>query len=185
MSDTRLLHFILNDQPVCIDQPPGLTVLEFLRDTARLTGTKAATTIAERLAPQSPPDPPVTAGAVLVAGGTDLFVQQPERIRQAACRFLSLEEALRGIAMEDGWCAIGAATTVEEMRESPLLQACLPSLWEDFDLFFRLKSRCRVSAAPSAARRNRPPPGQRWRRWRRIICTDRSNWRGGAARTCA
>ena len=290
MSDTRLLHFILNDQPVCIDQPPGLTVLDFLRDTARLTGTKAAcwegdcgscqvllgelvaggmrydavnscilplgelagrhlvtieglngaglnpiqralvecgavqcgfctpglvvaltgyllnaksvdpptavaalggnlcrctgyaairvavqelcrrfqdlagadrlpaliasgvlpagfATIAERLALLSPPDQPVTAGAVLVAGGTDLFVQQPERLRQAACRFLSREEALRGIAMEDGWCAIGAATTVEEMRESPLLQACLPSLREDFDLFCSPPVRRRATLA--------------------------------------
>jgi len=290
MPDARLLHLILNDQPVRIDQPPGLTVLEFLRDTVRLTGTKTAcwegdcgscqvllgesvaggmrydavnscilplgdlagrhlvtieglngaglnpiqralvecgavqcgfctpglvvaltgyllnarsidpptavaalggnlcrctgygairvavqelcrrfqglagadrlpaliasgvlpacfATIAERLAPLSPPDRPVTAGAVLVAGGTDLFVQRPEQMRQADCRFLSREGDLRGIAMESGWCAIGAATTVAEIRESPLLQACCPSLREDFDLFCSPPVRRRATLA--------------------------------------
>ena len=42
MLDTRWLHFILNDRSVQVDLPPGLTVLEFLRDRERLTGTKAA-----------------------------------------------------------------------------------------------------------------------------------------------
>jgi len=284
-----LIHFILNDQPVRIDLPRGLTVLEFLRDTARLTGAKAAcwegdcgscqvllgepvaggmrydavnscilplgelagrhlvtieglngaglspiqrtlvecgavqcgfctpglvvaltgyllnarsidtpaavaalsgnlcrctgyagiraaaqelcrrlqslagadrlqaligggvlpayfATIAERLAPLSPPDRPA-AGAVLVAGGTDLFVQQPERMRQADCRFLSRESALRGIGMAAGGCAIGAATTVEEIRESPLMQACCPSIREDFDLFCSPPVRRRATLA--------------------------------------
>ncbi|MDJ0903707.1 MAG: FAD binding domain-containing protein [Xenococcus sp. MO_188.B8] len=34
------IHFILNDRTVCTSQPPGVTVLDYLRQKARLTGTK-------------------------------------------------------------------------------------------------------------------------------------------------
>lgn len=290
MPATRWLYFILNDHPVQVDLPPGLTVLEFLRDRERLTGTKAAcwegdcgscqillgelvdgqlhydavnscllpigelagrhlvtieglngvelnpiqrilvecgavqcgfctpglvvaltgyllnatvidvssaidnlsgnlcrctgyaairaaaqelcryfqdlsttdrlqaliaggvlptyfATIAARLATLPPPDRPVTAGDVLVAGGTDLFVRQPERMRQADCRFLLRESALRGISLEAGECRIGAAMTVEEIRESPLLRSFLPSLQEDFDRFCSPPVRRRATLA--------------------------------------
>jgi xanthine dehydrogenase small subunit len=292
MSTTRSIHFILNDRSVQSDLPPGLTVLEFLRDTERLTGTKAAcwegdcgscqvllgeivngrlrygainscllplgelagrhlvtieglnradlnpiqhtlveqgavqcgfctpglvvaltgyllnamaidtptaieslsgnlcrctgytaictavqalcerfqgldssdrfqaligsgilptyfATIAERLAglPPPTPDQSATAGAVLVAGGTDLFVREPERLRQAACRFLSRESTLRGLWTEAGHCLIGAATTVAEIRESPLMQACCPTLGDDLALFCSPPVRQRATLA--------------------------------------
>ena len=37
---TGQIHFILNDRTVCTSQPSGVTVLNYLRQIARLTGTK-------------------------------------------------------------------------------------------------------------------------------------------------
>ncbi len=37
---TGQIHFILNDRTVCTSQPPGVTVLDYLRQGERLTGTK-------------------------------------------------------------------------------------------------------------------------------------------------
>ena len=37
---TGQIHFILNDRTVCTSQSPGITVLDYLRQVARLTGTK-------------------------------------------------------------------------------------------------------------------------------------------------
>ncbi|MGK7892912.1 MAG: FAD binding domain-containing protein, partial [Xenococcus sp. (in: cyanobacteria)] len=37
---TGQIHFILNDRIVCTSQLPGVTVLDYLRQVARLTGTK-------------------------------------------------------------------------------------------------------------------------------------------------
>ena len=70
--------------------------------------------------------------ATVVAGGTDLFVQEPERLVTAPLDFLSGHEALRGIWVTEQRCFIGAATTVEEMRASPVLRQWLPTLSEDF-----------------------------------------------------
>ncbi len=72
---------------------------------------------------------PGGAPAVPVAGGTDLFVQQPDRLRTVAIRFLSREPGLRGIRTEDNSIVIGAATTLEELLHSPLLREALPA-WE-------------------------------------------------------
>jgi xanthine dehydrogenase small subunit len=49
--------------------------------------------------------------------------------------------------MEAGECRIGAATTVEEIRESPLLHACFPSLRDDFDRFCSPPVRRRATLA--------------------------------------
>ncbi len=37
---TGQIHFILNERTVCTSQPPGITVLDYLRSWERLTGTK-------------------------------------------------------------------------------------------------------------------------------------------------
>ena len=37
---TGQIHFILNDRTVCTSQPPGVSVLDYLRLSERLTGTK-------------------------------------------------------------------------------------------------------------------------------------------------
>jgi xanthine dehydrogenase small subunit len=75
------------------------------------------------------PPPPDDASAVPAAGGTDLFVQQPDRLRGATLRFLSEDPGLRGIRAANGNITIGAATTVEELLHSNLLKEALPA-WE-------------------------------------------------------
>ncbi|MBM4371069.1 MAG: FAD binding domain-containing protein, partial [Deltaproteobacteria bacterium] len=70
-------------------------------------------------------------GAVLVAGGTDLFVQRPEQLREAGLRFLSRRRELSYVRVADGELRIGGAVTLEELRRSPVALAQLPSLAGD------------------------------------------------------
>ncbi len=72
--------------------------------------------------------------ATVVAGGTDLFVREPERLLDARLDFLSGHGGLRGIRVLENRCFIGATTTVEEMRASPVLRQFFPTLDDDFRL---------------------------------------------------
>ncbi len=72
--------------------------------------------------------------AVLIAGGTDLFVQKPEKLHSQALHFLSNESLQPLIRKENTDCIINALTTIEQIRTSPLLQSCFPRLAEDFKL---------------------------------------------------
>jgi xanthine dehydrogenase small subunit len=87
--------------------------------------------ISRRLAALAePPSPgPAEGGTVAwVAGGTDLFAQRPEELQECALHFLSQDDELRGIRVEQGRCAIGAATPLSDIEDSTELQACLPDL---------------------------------------------------------
>jgi xanthine dehydrogenase small subunit len=70
-----------------------------------------------------------------VAGGTDFFLQHGTDDRRSNLFFLSSREDLRGIHVRDGFCRIGAATTVEDMMGSEALAAILPNLKEHLGLF--------------------------------------------------
>ncbi|MFZ2313499.1 MAG: FAD binding domain-containing protein [Methylobacter sp.] len=72
--------------------------------------------------------------AVLIAGGTDLFVQKPEKLHSQALQFLSNESIHPLIRKENNDCVINALTTIEQIRTSPLLQSFFPRLAEDFKL---------------------------------------------------
>ncbi len=67
-------------------------------------------------------------GAVLLGGGTDLFVQRPESLREAAVAPLFDDVALSGIAVEGEQIVLGANTTVEQLKRSPLMQELVPRL---------------------------------------------------------
>lgn len=71
---------------------------------------------------------------VLIAGGTDLFVQKPEKLHSQALHFLSNESMQSLIRQERSDCVINALTSVEQIRTSQLLQSCFPRLAEDFKL---------------------------------------------------
>ncbi len=66
--------------------------------------------------------------ALAVAGGTDLYVQQAERLPEKKLLLLSRRECFSGVWPSPDRLFIGAATTVAELIESPLLAAALPSL---------------------------------------------------------
>ena len=74
------------------------------------------------------------ANAVLIAGGTDLFVQKPEKLRSQALHFLAHDPLQASIRKENTDCIIHALTTIEQIRTSPLLQSWFPRLEEDFKL---------------------------------------------------
>ncbi|MBN8457985.1 MAG: FAD binding domain-containing protein [Verrucomicrobia bacterium] len=65
---------------------------------------------------------------VLVAGGTDLFVQRGDELESAPMDLLSRRAHLRGIRMENGVCVIGAATPLADLEDSEALRAVLPGL---------------------------------------------------------
>ena len=71
---------------------------------------------------------------VLIAGGTDLFVQKPQKLYSQPLQFLSNESLLPLIRKQNSDCIINALATIEQIRTSPLLQFCFPRLAEDFKL---------------------------------------------------
>ncbi|PJJ58960.1 FAD binding domain-containing protein [Hymenobacter chitinivorans] len=65
----------------------------------------------------------------LLGGGTDLLVQRPEHVRAVPVQLLYDQPDLRGIRREaDGRVVLGAATTAENLRSSPLMQELFPGL---------------------------------------------------------
>jgi xanthine dehydrogenase small subunit len=70
---------------------------------------------------------------VWVAGGTDLFVTQAEKLRDAEPAFLSRRDDLRGIRVEAGLCRIGAAATLTEIESSPVIAQQIPDLCPYFE----------------------------------------------------
>lgn len=77
---------------------------------------------------QAKPEAPKAkkAAAVLVAGGTDLYVQRGAELPEKELLFLSRQEGFSGVWPAADRIFIGAATPVADMMESPLLQAALP-----------------------------------------------------------
>ncbi len=76
-----------------------------------------------------PPD-----NAVLIAGGTDLFVQQPEKLNSQPLHFLANDSLQPVIRTQGSDCVINALTSIEQIRTSSLLQSFFPRLAEDFKL---------------------------------------------------
>jgi xanthine dehydrogenase small subunit len=67
--------------------------------------------------------------SVVVAGGTDLFVQKADDLLYQSPRLLSHEPDLAGIRVEGDQVIIGAMTTVEELRLHSNLREIYPS-WD-------------------------------------------------------
>ena len=77
------------------------------------------------------PVPPAEAaggaeGKVLVAGGTDLYVQKPETLAAADVSFVSRKPGLHGVSRQGGRIRIGAGTSMEELKEDPVLREIFP-----------------------------------------------------------
>ncbi len=83
---------------------------------------------AEQLLADLPPVPQQTADGQLVAGGTDLFARSPDGLLDQRLSFADRRPELAGIEVRDGRCLIGAATSVEELLESRLLEGEIPHL---------------------------------------------------------
>lgn len=72
--------------------------------------------------------------AMFIAGGTDIFVQKPEKLHSQPLHFLSTDCLQPLIRKENTDYVINALTSIEQFRTSPLLQSCFPRLTEDFKL---------------------------------------------------
>jgi xanthine dehydrogenase small subunit len=66
--------------------------------------------------------------AVIIAGGTDLYVQKPEYLEEHPVMLLSSQPTLSGIEFRDGECRIGAGTPVETLKQSCELTGIIPEL---------------------------------------------------------
>lgn len=69
--------------------------------------------------------------AVLVAGGTDLFVQRPEQLFESGLCFLSDRCDLNYVRADGGTLRAGGAVTIEEFRRSEAVRKHFPALAED------------------------------------------------------
>lgn len=89
--------------------------------------------------------------AVRVGGGTDLFTRQPERLADRPLVLLSRRSSLQGIWTEGERLFIGAETSEEDIRSSPLLNAHFPSLEQDFRLIASTPVRHRATLGGNLA----------------------------------
>lgn len=71
-----------------------------------------------------------------VGGGTDVYVQKHDEIKDASIRFLFDTAGLKGLKQVGNQCLIGPSTTVTDLIESPVIQAYFP----DFKDYTKLVS---------------------------------------------
>jgi xanthine dehydrogenase small subunit len=72
--------------------------------------------------------------AVLVAGGTDLFVQRPEELLDQNLCFLSRRRDLNYVRVDGELMRVGAAVTIEDFRRADAVQKHFPALFRDLSL---------------------------------------------------
>lgn len=111
--------------------------------------------MAERLAKIDCADVSMEANPVdyFVAGGTDLYVQQGEKIPDASVKILNhfgtkdsgAFKNMRGIRSVDGDLRVGALTTFEQFGADPKVQQFIPSIQQDMQLIASLHLRNRAT----------------------------------------
>lgn len=63
-----------------------------------------------------------------MGGGTDVYVQKPEEMKQKAIRFLFDQQWLNGITREGNRCVLGPSVTVTDLQASPLIREYFPGI---------------------------------------------------------
>jgi xanthine dehydrogenase small subunit len=76
----------------------------------------------------------ISQSAVVVGGGTDLWVQKPVDLYHADLTFLSYRTNLKGIRIDKNRCYIGATTSIEDIKNSQIMQEFFPRIHEHFKL---------------------------------------------------
>ncbi len=79
---------------------------------------------------QAPPEAPAEGppAELLIAGGTDLYVQRGEDLPDARVGVLNLFPEMRGVARRNGHLRVGALTTFEEFAAHPEVRERLPEI---------------------------------------------------------
>jgi xanthine dehydrogenase small subunit len=62
----------------------------------------------------------------LVGGGTDLYVQKHDELKDAAIRFMFDQPGLNNISKEENKCIVGPSATVSDLKESPIFNKAFP-----------------------------------------------------------
>lgn len=88
--------------------------------------------IPKRLAQLEAAPAPAGKDAVLVAGGTDLFVQKPEQLLESELCFLSKRADLDYVKLDGDVLRVGGAVTIEDFRLSEPVRRHFPALEKDF-----------------------------------------------------
>ncbi|MEO6522781.1 MAG: FAD binding domain-containing protein [Mucilaginibacter sp.] len=68
--------------------------------------------------------------ARFLGGGTDLYVQQHDKMVYADINFLSNKKQLKGISKQDDQCVIGGSSTVTDLITSPVILEYFPKIAE-------------------------------------------------------
>lgn len=87
--------------------------------------------IPAQLAQLRPPPSACGKDAVLVAGGTDLFVQKPEQLLESELCFLSRRRDLDYVRADNKFLRAGGAVTIEDFRLSEPVRKHFPALEKD------------------------------------------------------
>ena len=66
----------------------------------------------------------------MIGGGTDLYVQVPEKLTYADLNLVFGREDLRGIRIEGSTCTVGAGSTAEDLRSSEELNDMFPAMFD-------------------------------------------------------
>jgi xanthine dehydrogenase small subunit len=73
-------------------------------------------------------EPADDVSALYMGGGTDVYVQKPDEMKQKAIRFLFDQRQLNGITQQGNRCVLGPAVTVTDLQESPLIRQYFPAI---------------------------------------------------------
>jgi xanthine dehydrogenase small subunit len=88
-------------------------------------------TIPQQLAALPQPSGKLDPNAVLVAGGTDMFVQRPEALMETPLAFLSQRRDLDYVRVEGQVLRVGGGVTLEDFRRSETVLQHFPALARD------------------------------------------------------
>ena len=102
-------------------------------------------TAAEKLAARKPPA--TESRPVIMAGGTDLLIQQPDVLDHDEVEYLSRHANLANIERELGYLSLGGATTIEQLKHDPAFLALVPGAPAIIDRFGSTIIRNRATVA--------------------------------------
>ncbi|BDS11828.1 FAD binding domain-containing protein [Aureispira anguillae] len=99
--------------------------------------------IAKKLKDSSPITKPdaIPASAIWVGGGTDLYVQRPQKMFSEDIVHAYNRNDLKGIWKASGYCHIGASTATEALKQSEIIQSLSPNTDHFFNLISSLQIR--------------------------------------------
>lgn len=91
------------------------------------------------------PAPGALAGTVLVAGGTDLYVQKPDILVEEDVRFVSRRDSIDSVAHTGTRFVVGAGVPTEDLKQNRELAAAIPGWREHLGLIASAQIRQRAT----------------------------------------